>query len=274
MRTKIILTIFILILIICTNSWACSNSLTCKNASKSSETKTICNDVKDPNVILKKLNQNTLTLKSYQCRIEYLFNQPLFESKTLRKGDLYYKKSNGKTKLRINFNTLKQDDEKEKQYKDQYIFDGIWLTHIDYPNKHVQMRQLAEPNNPANVFDLLQENFPLIGFTNAEDLKNHFEITLTKLIRKKPESQIKMHLKTKPDSTFNEDYTAIDFWIDRKLYLPKEIVAFTSQDDVYQIKFTAPKVNQKIKENVFDFQIPAGFDKPEIILLEKKNITK
>ena len=119
MRTKIILTIFILILIICTNSWACSNSLTCKNASKSSETKTICNDVKDPNVILKKLNQNTLTLKSYQCRIEYLFNQPLFESKTLRKGDLYYKKSNGKTKLRINFNILKQDDEKEKQYMPQ-----------------------------------------------------------------------------------------------------------------------------------------------------------
>ena len=70
------------------------------------------------------------------------------------------------------------------------------------------------------------------------------------------------------------DYTAIDLWIDGKLYLPTKIVAFTSQEDVYKIKFAAPKVNETLKENVFDFQIPAGFDKPEIIPLEKKKSTK
>jgi len=274
MRTKIILTIFILILVTCTNSWACDNSLKCKSVSASSEIKVRCNDVNDVNVILKKLNQKTIELKSYQCRIDYLFRQPLFESQTLRKGDLYYQKCSGKTKLRINFNTLKQDDEKEQLYIDQYIFDGIWLTHIDYPNKHVQRRQLAEPNNPANVFELLQENFPLIGFTKAEDLKKQFQITLTKQTRIGTTGPIKLQLVPKLDSNFTEDYTAIDFWIDEKLYLPAKIDAFTSQDEVYQIKFAAPKVNEKLKENVFEFQIPAGFDKPEIIPLEKKNTTK
>ena len=66
--------------------------------------------------VLKQLNQKTLKLKSYQGRIEYKFSQPLLESQTLRKGKLYYQRSGGKSALRINFRSLKQDDEEEQKY--------------------------------------------------------------------------------------------------------------------------------------------------------------
>ena len=65
---------------------------------------------------LKKMSQKTKSLKSYQAQIVYLFRQPaLFDSQTLRKGILYYDNAGKKSKLRLNFKTIKYDDEKEQK---------------------------------------------------------------------------------------------------------------------------------------------------------------
>jgi len=183
---------------------------------------------------------------------------------------LYYQKSGRESKLRINFQTLKQDDEKEQEYIEQYIFDGVWLTHIDYQIKHVQKRQLTEPNEPADAFELASQNFPIIGFSKVEDLKEQFEIKLVELEGKERQDFIKLHLKVKPDSIYKDDYTSIDFWIDKKLNLPAKIVAITTEEDIYQIKFLKAKVNRKLDEKVFEVKIPKGFGKPEIISLNVK----
>jgi outer membrane lipoprotein-sorting protein len=218
-------------------------------------------DVNSLDVVLKQLTHKTAKLKSYQCRIEYLFSQPLFESQTLRTGRLYYQKSSRESKLRINFQILKQDDEDQQKHIEHYIFDGVWLTHIDH-----------------QIFELVSENFPIIGFNKIEDLKKQFEIKLveqekerTSVIPTKAGIQdfIHLHLKVKPDSIYKDDYTSVDFWIDRKLYLPAKIVAVSTEEDIYRIKFLDAKVNEKIDKKVFDFKIPKGFDK-EITLLKKK----
>jgi len=229
--------------------------------------------------ILKQLNAKTSDIETFHCRIEYLFSQPLFESQSLRKGDLYYQKSEEKTKLRINFNTLKEDDDDEQKYVEQYIFDGVWLTHIDYPNKHVKLKQLAEPNEPADAFDLINENFPLIGFTKIEDLKKQFEI---KLVEKPdmPKDFTQLRLTPKPDSIYIDDYTYIDFWVDKKIYLPAKLSAVLIEDanspadSIYHIEFIQPKTNDTLDKKVFEFQIPTGFDEPERIPLKKKPTPK
>ena len=219
--------------------------------------------------ILKQLTWKTRELKSYQCRIEYLFSQPVLESETLRKGVLYYAKSDGKSKLRINFQTLKQDDEKEQKYIEQYIFDGVWLTHIDYQIKQVKLYQQAEPNEPVDAFELASQNFPIIGFSKVEDLKKQFEVRLVEQQGGKSSGLIHLHLKVKPDSIYKDDYTSIDFWIDKKLHLPAKIIAATTEEDIYQIKFLKAKVNKKLDEKVFEVRVPRGFGK-EIIPLNVK----
>jgi len=248
-------------------------------------------DVNSIDAVLKQLIRSTAKLKSYQCRIEYLFSQPLFESQTLRTGRLYYQKSSRESKLRINFQTLKQDDEDQQKHIEHYIFDGVWLTHIDYQIRQAKMRQLAEPNQPVDAFELVSENFPIIGFNKIEDLKKQFEIKLmdstgspqveqekertsvipAKLVPKGAGIQdfIYLHLKVKPDSIYKDDYTSIDFWIDRKLYLPAKIVAVSTEEDIYRIRFLDAKVNEKIDKEVFEFKILQGFDM-EIIPLKKK----
>ena len=209
--------------------------------------------------ILRRLNRQISNLNCYQCRIEYLFTQPLFESKTFRTGTLYYKKAGKKSALRINFQTLKQDDEKSRKYIEQYIFDGQWLTVIDYQIKTVKIHQLAEPNEPVDAFELASQNFPIIGFAGTEDLKKQFEIELIKQAEGEPSQFIQLHLNVKPDSVYKDDYTSIDFWIDSKSALPARIVTVSTEGDIYQIKLLSPKVNKRIDKAVFKVRIPKGF---------------
>jgi outer membrane lipoprotein-sorting protein len=220
--------------------------------------------------VLNKLNQQAGELKSYQCQIEHLFTQPLLESQTLKKGVLYYKKTEAGSALRINFDTIKQDDEPQQKKLDQYIFDGVWLTHIDHHIKEVNRYQLAEANQPIDAFELAKRNFPIIGFNNVETLEKDFDIKLVK----KPsdtEKTIQLQLKVKPDSTYKDDYTTIDFWVDKKQYLPAKIIATTTEEDLYEIKLLNAKLNKKIEDKIFELKIPKGFGKPKIVPLKKEN---
>jgi outer membrane lipoprotein-sorting protein len=211
-------------------------------------------------VVLERLKKQTAELKSYQSQIEYRFSQPLLESETLKKGVLYYQKSEGKSALRMNFQTLKQDEEQEQKYIEQYIFDGVWLTHIDYQIKEAKRYQKAEPNEPVDAFELVSENFPIIGFSKVEDLKKEFEIGLVEQQGGKAKDFIQLHLKVKADSVYKNDYTSIDFWIDKQLYLPAKIVAVSTEEDIYEIKFLQPRVNEKVDKKVFELKIPDGFN--------------
>jgi len=227
-------------------------------------------------VVLKQLSLKTKQLKSYQCQVGYRFNQPLFESQTLRNGTLYYAKAGKKSKLRINFGTLKQDDEKDQKFREEFIFDGVWLTHINYQTKQVRMHQLAEPNKPVDAFELASRNLPIVGFAKIEDLKKQFEIKLVERQGDEQEEFIHLHLKVRPDSVYKDKYVSIDFWIDKKLHLPAKIIAVSTEPadvpsiekDSYQIKLLEPRVNKRMDKSIFDFKTPRGFDK-EIIPLKK-----
>ena len=106
-------------------------------------------------------------------RFEYNFSQPLLDSQTFRTGYLIFKKNNTSSHLRIDFDTIKEDNEKTQKYIEHIIFDGIWLTHIDYQTEHVKKIQQAEPNNPIDAFELARQHFPIIGFTKIPELKNN-----------------------------------------------------------------------------------------------------
>jgi outer membrane lipoprotein-sorting protein len=247
----------------------------------------------DPvNIVLEKLNKTTSSLKSYQSQIEYKYTQPVLESESLQKGVFYYSRSNGKSALNINFNTLQQDDEKEQKYVERYIIldgarlplgnrelKGIWLALLDYQIKEAKYYQLAEPNDSnksMDVFDLASKKLPMLGFSKIEDLKKQFEVKLIEPKKTESEEFIQVHLKVKPNSIYKDDYISIDFWIDKKLGLPIKIIAVKNEpeppfSDILEIKFLKPKVNKSIDKKVFELKIPKGFGEPEVFPLERKN---
>ena len=137
----------------------------CSETAAANQKKQIASDTLEN--IVQNLTKQSEKLQSYQCRIEYVITQPLFDSRTLRTGQLYYLKTDTASKLRINFDTLQQDDDKQQKYTEQYLFDGLWLTHIDYQSKMIKRYQMAEPNAPVDAFELVKDNLPIIGFTNT-----------------------------------------------------------------------------------------------------------
>jgi len=264
MNTKTVMKVVLILLCTVGICWAVG----CTANSAGSQLKGC--DVNSVDGILRNLSQSTAELKSYESRIEYKFSQPLLESETLRKGVLYYKKGDGKSALRINFQTLKQDDGEEQKYIEQYIFDGVWLTHIDYQIEQVKRYQQAEPNEPVDAFDLVSRNFPIIGFSKIEDLKKEFDIGLVEQQGGGVKDFVHLHLKVKADSIYKDDYTSIDFWVDRELYLPAKIIAVSTEEDIYEIKLLDARVNEKIGKEVFEIKIPKGFGE-EVVPLKKKD---
>jgi outer membrane lipoprotein-sorting protein len=264
MNTKIMTKIVFILLGTAGICWA---GCCAKNKCAISEEKQV-----DPvEMVLKQLSQRTKKLKSYEAQVEYKLIQPVvFESTTLRKGALYYVKLCSKSKLRVDFKTLKQDDEKEQQFREEFIFDGVWLTQINYQIKQVKMRQITEPNKPVDAFELAGRILPIVGFAKIRDLKKQFEINLVEQKGDEQENFIHLHLKVKPDSTYKDNYTSIDFWIDKKLGLPAKITAVSTEEDIYRIKLLKPMINKKLDKDVFEFKVPDNFGK-EIIPLKKTN---
>ncbi len=243
--------------------------------------------------VLEQLNKKTRELTSYQCQIEYKVIQPLLDSQAVRKGAMYYMRSGGKSALRANFETLKQEDEKEQKAVEQYIvldgawlnhpdyeFKGMWFVHIDYRIKEVKYYQLAEsedPNKPTDVFELASKNLPMLGFTKTEELKKQFEVELVEQKNAEAKDFTQVRLKVKPNSVYKDDFLSIDFWIDKKVGLPAKVRATKIEPeppygDIVEIKFLKPKVNKDIGKKVFEFKIPKGFGEPEIKPLPKKGM--
>lgn len=220
--------------------------------------------------VLRNLEDKATELKSYQVNMDYVFKQPLLESQQRRTGVLYYGKFDKESFLRIDFNTLQQDDEKQQTYRQQYIFDGVWLLEVDYQLKTATRRQLAEPNRPLDAFSLASKHLPVLGFSKVENLRKQFEISLVAAPQAEATAPQHLHLKVKQDSVYKDDYVTLDFWIDRKIGLPMRVEAVTPEEDVYEIKLTDPKVNAPLDRKLFQADIPRSFS-VEVVPLAKRS---
>lgn len=220
----------------------------------------------DPNSplgeLLKKINSAAKNLKSCQAEMDYLFIQEpeLLDSRTLRKGTLYYRKNDKGSVVRINLDTVKQDDALEQQKKEHYLFDGVWLTKIDYTLRQIDQYQQNPADKPADVFEYISHNFPIVGFTGTETLQKEFAISL---IPPKEDEKDLHHLllKVKPDSIYKDDYAQIDLWIDSKLNLPVRMVSLSIQGDIYDLNLSKPQTNKSLPDKIFVIDAPGDFSK-------------
>jgi outer membrane lipoprotein-sorting protein len=220
--------------------------------------------------ILEKLDLTRSMLNSLEARIEYLFIQDpeMLDSRSLQKGNLYYLRDKQKSKLRVNFNTRKQDDDDEQKHVEQYIFDGIWLIRIDHQLEKVDHYQQAPEDKPLDVFEFISHNFPMLGFIETEQLKKNFDIELVENQDGKPGELTQLHLTAKKDSAYSKDYSEIDFWIDAKDHLPARMLSKSQEGDLHDIKILDIKLNKKLKNAVFKVETPKNFSK-NVVPLEK-----
>jgi outer membrane lipoprotein-sorting protein len=224
----------------------------------------------DPaNAVLKKLQDKAASLNSYACRLDHTVRQTLLESQQRRTGTLRYAKLDGQAFLRIDFQTLQQDQEKPQPYREEFFFDGVWFWHIDYIAKSAERRQMTEPNKPIDPFALVTRHVPVLGFSKIEEFEKQFDVTLVRPDEGDTGTHTQLHLEVKPDSDYRNDYTTINFWIDKKQGLPDKVVAVTTEQDVHEIRLLAAEINKVPDSRIRDARVPEGFSL-ETVPLEKK----
>ncbi|MCD6175701.1 MAG: hypothetical protein J7K65_08070, partial [Planctomycetes bacterium] len=152
--------------------------------------------------------------------------------------------------------------------REEYLFDGVWLTRIDYKLKQIDLYQKAPEDKPIDVFELISSNFPLIGFSNIDQLRKDFDIRLPENPDESDKS-IKLLLSVKKGSRYEKEYKKIDFRVAIDTYMPEQIVAYSSQGDIHDIKFKEFKINKKLKKAVFTIETPSDFRKNTERLEEK-----
>ena len=247
----------------------------CDGTSKADAAQTNNTNLTRLDKVLARLNDRAADIKTYRCDLTHISRQPLFDSQAIRKGKLYYYRDESKNLLRINFDTIKQDEQPTEDYKEQFIFDGVWLTRIDYQLKEVKRHQLVDPNElkskGADAFDLLSEHLPIVGFTGTDNLKKQFNIKLVDANENEPNNSIKLHMQVKPDSIYKDDWVWIDFRIDKQIYLPAEVTTLTTEEDVFEIKFINAMLNEPMDIDVFDANVPEGFTIAEEVPLKNNN---
>jgi outer membrane lipoprotein-sorting protein len=209
---------------------------------------------------LQKMHDATAKLKSCQATVSYLFIQDpdLLDSKTIKTGTLYYHKSGDRSRLRIRFDEMKEEDFEPEKRREEFLFDGVWLTRIDFKLKQIDRLQKAPEDSPMDVFELISHNFPLIGFSDIKELTKDFDIQLPKDTDSKHDC-FNLLLTVKKGSKYENEYSKIDFQADGKTFMPQRIVAYSSQGDIYDIKFSVLELNKKLKNSVFTIETPSDF---------------
>ncbi len=207
--------------------------------------------------ILENISKASSTLKSCESKISYLVTQNLgaLESKTLQTGKLFYLKENNRSKLRIRFEQIQQDDFDPEEYIEDYFFDGVWLTKINHKLEQVDRYQQAPEREPIDVFELISHHFPLVGFSGADSLRDDFDISLAD----DPNVPVQLLLDVKKDSKYQDKYAKINFWIDPNTFCPSRVKAYSTQGDIYDIRFLDQKINKKLKNAVFTIETPSHF---------------
>ncbi|MEJ5259077.1 MAG: hypothetical protein WHS88_02685 [Anaerohalosphaeraceae bacterium] len=212
--------------------------------------------------ILNQMHQTAQTIQTLRAELTYLFIQDpeLLDSKTLRRGVLYYVKgkSGSRSNLRISFDTLQQDQEPPQSRPEHYLFDGVWLTKIDWALETIDRYQKAPADKPVGVFDFISHNFPMVGFTDPQKLRDEFVITASPEPND-PNQPRHLLLKVRNSSRYKDDYRQMEVWIDSKNWLPIRLTAVSVQGDFYDLKWGNLQINENISDSVFQIATPSHF---------------
>jgi outer membrane lipoprotein-sorting protein len=212
--------------------------------------------------VLRELAAKNERIESCSCRLEYRFTQPLFESESLRTGRFFYARSPEQSRIRVDFETLRQDEGPQRAYRESYIYDGAFLVHINYPIRQVRRYRRADPNEPDR--SRLPEGIPILGLSRISHLKQQFNVVLAGNDAEGESGQVEFLLEPKPDSGYRDEFSSVTVWIDGESGLPVRIRALSIEEDIYEIRLIEPRINAELGRDTFEAVIADGFSGSDV----------
>jgi len=212
--------------------------------------------------LLDNIEQHSTNLKTFQADMVYRQEQLDLDVVTVQTGRLYYQADEKRVCFRIHFDDFLQqdleDDEEPRPVKtnEDIAFDGLWLTRRNERTKFLQKWEIAKTPRKPEDFRLGKGPFPLPFALRKADIIAEFNIELVKPSEKDPKDTHHLLLKPKPKSTFAEEYTTLELWFSRDLYLPHQLRFAQPDNEVTLVQWTKLKIDKKIPAKNFELQAP------------------
>ncbi|MFI4912480.1 MAG: outer membrane lipoprotein carrier protein LolA [Sedimentisphaeraceae bacterium JB056] len=217
--------------------------------------------------LMEKIAEKGSELESFSANIMYSLTEDpeIFETTTIYTGTFNYLKTEQRQYAMIDFITRQEDELPVEDYHQRYVFDGVWLTRIDYQLKQVNKDQLVPEDEPEDVFKLIGEDFPLMGFSGTDRLSDRYDIEF-----EQSDDSRSYELNLTPKEQSDVKYSEIRFVIDSGTLLPRSIKAVSSSDSsICDIQLDGSVINTELNEEIFKVEIPDDFTVSEN-KLEKK----
>jgi outer membrane lipoprotein-sorting protein len=217
----------------------------------------------DPQIdqVLDELHDRGGTLKEFTADISEADSDTIMGNTTTKTGKVWYQvKPGGDVRLHLLFDKKQVGQRPAHEERREYLLNNGWIIDRDYPGMIETNRQVSQPGEKVNLFELGKGPLPLPIGQDKKDVHEQFDVTLVPPAKDDPPNTVHMQLKPKAGTDLARKFTTLDFWIDRKLAMPIRIETLDAKQSMDQ-QIDLQNLNVKPGLGDADFTLPAIDDK-------------
>ena len=203
---------------------------------------------KELETILDELEKKREQIKTLEATLKYQTHELIPDVTKTQTGVLKYqaREKDSPVRFMIRFDELIQEDLRIT-HKEWFCFNGKVFREVREHTKTVRDYKVDRDEKEVDPFALGEGPFPLPYGQKKSDMLKNFQITL---VPPKEDEVGTVHLALVPreGTPLAREYKQLDFWLDRKDYLPQRIVTENRYDTVITVWFSDVKVNVKLSE--------------------------
>jgi len=203
--------------------------------------------------ILTQLERRGDDIKDIRCQVQFRELDKLSGSDRLKEGEILFAVVQPNPKFLIRFDRTTIDGIVGK--REWYLFDGQWLFEANERTQRVTKREIAEPDEKVDLFDIETAPFPLPFGQKKDKILRHFEVSLTEPKEGDPADTDHVVCIPKPGSRLERNYEKLEFFIRRELHLPVKVVMTKSKGyEVTTASFpdlSAASLNRDVAKDAF-----------------------
>jgi outer membrane lipoprotein-sorting protein len=182
---------------------------------------------RDVNAVLEQVEARGQDIEDIRCDVVYAVEDRVAADVVKRYGEIIFKRADPNPLFMIAFVKTVQDGILSRK-RFWYLFDGRWFYEAQERSKSIIKRDIAPPGTKIDLFSIENAPFPIPFGQKKEQVLKHFEVAFGAGAEALENTD---HLVCTPKrgSRVANDYSKLEFFVDRRLHLPRRIV-MTSED--------------------------------------------
>lgn len=223
--------------------------------------------------LLAEQEQAGLANATVEANIVYHVDMRLTGDQEERVGTVAFKRQtdDSPAKFFIRFDTLRQGEGKPIAEKEEYVFDGSYLTEAKYRIKKMTRYQVVAEGEKVDPLEVGKGPFPLPFGQKVDTVVKYFDVRTRDAVKTDPPNTDFLRLVTRPQYKDEKNFLWVEMWVDRQTHLPVKLISENKNDERTTVYFSDVKTNVQVDVKIFKLERPSESDwQYEVMPLKRK----